>query len=180
MIRFAPLLALLVVSACSDTQFFVPPPSVSELRLNVRANTVQINDISIPEYAVNQEIAIQNPDGSISTDTGKLWADLPDRAMAGSLTRHLNTITNASVAVEPWPLSGFPDVEVSVFVEDMIVQSDGQLRLTGSYALGRETGRGQIESFAVRVPVADDTYVSIIGAHEAAWLKLAEEIARNL
>jgi len=174
------LLLTLIVAACADTQYFAPPAAESELRVNTRARSVMINEIGIPEYAINQEIPIEQADGSLTTDTDRLWADLPDRAMARSLTRHLNTITNAEVAVEPWPLSGFPDVEVSVRVEDMIVQADGRLRLTGSYALRREQGRGSIESFVVFAPVADSTYPVIIAAHEAAWLLLAEDIARNL
>lgn len=173
-------LPLMLVAACSDTQYFAPPPAVSDVRVNTRAGTVMINEITIPEYAINQEIPIQQADGSLITDTDRLWADLPDRAMARSLTRHLNTITNAEVAVEPWPLSGFPDVEVSVRVEDMIVQSDGQLRLSGSYALRRETSRGSIENFVVFAPVADTSYPVIIAAHETAWRILAEEIARKL
>ncbi|GIT92963.1 hypothetical protein JANAI62_34210 [Jannaschia pagri] len=174
------LLALGALIGCSETQYFAPPPVTSDLRLNVRADTVQISEVSIPEYAVNQEIPLQREDGSLVTDTGKLWADLPDRAMAGSLARHLNQITDAAAAVEPWPLSGFPEVEVTVFVEDMIVRADGQLRLRGSYALRREEGRGRVETFDLFVPVVDDSYVTIIAAHEAAWLRLAEDIARKL
>ena len=183
MIRL-PLVLLLSVPAvlggCSSTQYFAPPPVTTDLRVNVRANTVMVNEVSIPEYAVNQEIPIQQPDGSLTTDTDKLWADLPDRAMSGSVTRHLNTITDAQVAVEPWPLSGFPDVEVSIFVTDMIVQANGQLRMAGSFALNRENGRGQIDTFDIFVPVLDLEYTTIIAAHEAAWLQLAEQIAREL
>ncbi|MEM7711167.1 MAG: ABC-type transport auxiliary lipoprotein family protein, partial [Pseudomonadota bacterium] len=133
-----PFLFPLALAACSGTQYFAPPPTQSELRLNVRADTVQVNEVSIPEYAINQEIPIQQADGSLVTDTSRLWADLPDRALQGSLTRHLNAITDAEVAAEPWPLGGFPEVEVSIFVEDMIVQSAGTLRFTGTYALARE------------------------------------------
>ncbi|PWJ22311.1 PqiC family protein [Jannaschia seohaensis] len=171
---------VLALAACGQTQFYAPLPSQSELRLNVRPDTVMINEASIPEYAINQEIPIQQPDGSLTTDTDQLWADLPDRALAGALMRHLNTITDAQVAVEPWPLGGFPEVEVSVFVEDMIVLSSGALRFTGSYAIRREEAAGQVETFAIDVPVATADYVTIIAAHEAAWLILAEQIARNL
>lgn len=178
-LRLAPL--ALILAACSQTQFFAPPATVSELRVNVRAQTVQVNEISIPEYAVNQEIPIQQPDGSLTTDTDKLWADLPDRAMQGALTRHLNTITDARVASEPWPLSGFPEVEVSIFVDDMIVQSNSILRLTGTYAMKSENGRDRVGNFAITSPVADlESYTAIIAAHELAWQQLAEILARDL
>ncbi|MEM8823474.1 MAG: PqiC family protein [Pseudomonadota bacterium] len=176
-----PLLFLtLTLAACGSTQYFAPPTFESELRVNARANTVQINEVSIPEYAINQEIPIQQADGSLVTDTDRLWADLPDRALQASLTRHLNVITDAQVAAEPWPLSGFPDVEVSVFVEDMIVQLGGILSFTGTYALGLETGGGRVETFSITAPVGGTSYTAIINAHEAAWTQLAEQIAQDL
>jgi uncharacterized lipoprotein YmbA len=171
---------VLMLAACGQTQYFAPPPSASELRVNARADTVMVNLASIPEYAINQEIPIQQPDGSLATDTDRLWADLPDRALAGSLTRHLNLITDAEVAVEPWPLSGFPDAEISVFVEDMIVQSAGTLLFTGSYAIRREEAPGTVDTFSIQVPVGATNYVAIIAAHEAAWLLLAEQMAQEL
>ena len=175
---FAP--ALLALAACGETQYFTPPPAASELRLNVRPDTVQVNPVSAPEYALNQEIPIQQADGSLLTDTDRLWADLPDRALQGSLVRHLNQITDARVAAEPWPLKGFPEVEVSVFVDDMIVQAGGRLRFTGTYALRNELGADSVETFSIVVPVAGTDYITIIAAHEAAWILLAEQIARDL
>ncbi|MEM9794916.1 MAG: PqiC family protein [Pseudomonadota bacterium] len=169
-----------LLAACGQTQYFAPPPATSDLRVNIRPNTVVIADVSIPEYAINQEIPIQQADGSLLTDTSRLWADLPDRALSGSLARHLNQITDAQVAVEPWPLDGFPEVEVSLFVEDMIVRADGTLRFTGTYAMGGDRYRGRIETFAISAPVAGPDYPAIIAAHEAAWLLLAEAIAQNL
>ncbi len=177
--RLAPLVLLL--AACSQTQYYAPPTTQSDLRVNVRADTVQVNEISIPEYAINQEIPIQQPDGSLTTDGDRLWADLPDRAMQGALTRHLNAITDARVASEPWPLSGFPDVEVSIFVDDMIVRATSVLALTGTYALRSEIGGDKVGTFSIASPVAvAGDYFSIIAAHENAWQQLAERLAREL
>lgn len=175
-------LLFVFLAACGDTtQFFAPPPAVSDLRLNVRAATVMVNAVSMPEYAVNQEIPIEQPDGSLTTDTDRLWADLPDRALQVALTRHLNQITDAEAAVEPWPLAGFPEREVTVTVEDMIVKANGTLAFTGVYAIRNDVARGgSIENFAISVPLAGGTYSAIIAGHEAAWLRLAEQVARNL
>jgi len=179
-----PMLALLLAACGDGTQYFAPPPIVSEQRIDVAAGTVMINEVSMPEYAINQEIPIQQADGGLVTDTEKLWADLPDRALQVSLARHLNQITDAEVAVEPWPLSGFPDREVTVTVEDMILRADGSLLFTGVYAIRNETSRsGRIETFSLTAPVAGGTeavYPAIIAAHEVVWLKLSEEIARRL
>ena len=180
--RHLTLPLILALAACGETQYFAASPTASDLRVNARADTVLVNLASIPEYAVNQEIPIENEDGSLSTDTDRLWADLPDRALAGSLARHLNQITDAEVAVEPWPLAGFPEAEISVFVEDMIVQATGTLLFTGSYAIRVEEAVGSVDTFSIRVPVppGEASYVSIIAAHEAAWRLLAEQLARAI
>lgn len=179
--RYMPILAV-ALAACGQTQYYVPPQVVSDLRLDVRAATIVVNDVSMPEYAINQEIPVQQADGSLTTDTDRLWADLPDRAMQVALTRHLNRITDAEVANEPWPLPGFPDAEVSVIVENMIVRADGSLDVTGSYAIRDETRRtGRVEVFAIAVPIVGPlNYPAILAAHEAAWLSLAEQMARRL
>jgi uncharacterized lipoprotein YmbA len=179
--RLVAALALTALAACGTTQYFAPPQATSELRLNVATETVAIVDVTIPEYAINQEIPVEQPDGALLTDTDQLWADLPDRALTGALVRHLNVITDAQVAAEPWPLSGFPEAEVSIFVEDMIVGADGRLRFTGTYAVGFESDRrGVIEPFVIFAPVPAPGYPGIMAAHEAAWLQLAERVARDL
>ncbi|WP_308916373.1 PqiC family protein [Jannaschia sp. LMIT008] len=176
-----PYLLPLALIACGETQYFAPPPVTTDTRIAVAASTVMVNEVSMPEYAINQEIPIQQPDGSLTTDGDRLWADLPDRALQVSLARHLNTITDAQVAVEPWPLTGFPDREVTVTVQDMIVQVDGRLRFTGSYAIRNDVSRrGRIETFTLFAPVTVPGYTGIIAAHEAVWLALAEQIAPQL
>lgn len=177
--RLLPLALLL--AGCGETLYFSPPTTVSDLRVNAAASSVQINRVSVPEYAINQEIPVQQADGSLTTDTSRLWADIPDRALQGALTRHLNAITDARVAAEPWPLSGFPDSEVSVFVNDMIVRANSTLSLTGTYAIRSEAAGDRVETFAILAPVTDiDSYTAIIAAHEVAWQQLAEQMARDL
>ena len=176
-----PILALATLAACGTTEFFVPPTLVSTLRVDARATTVVVNDVSMPEYAINQEIPVQEPGGGLIADTDRLWADLPDRALQVALARHLNVITDAEVSIEPWPLSGFPDAEVTITVEDMIVRADGAVSFTGIYAIRDEVRRtGQIEVFAIAAPVPGSGYAAIVAAHESAWLELAERIARQL
>jgi uncharacterized lipoprotein YmbA len=171
----------LCLAACGETAYYAPPPASSDLRVNAATSSVELRGVSMPEYAINQEIPLQQADGRLLTDTSRLWADLPDRALAASLVRHLNQITDAVVAIEPWPLEGIPQTELRIFVEDMIVQAGGTLRFTGTYAVRSEGRRGRVEPFTIVVPVADASdYVAIIAAHEAAWLRLAEQIARAI
>ncbi|MBM2574902.1 membrane integrity-associated transporter subunit PqiC [Jannaschia sp. Os4] len=175
------ILALCVALAgCGDTLQYVPPPVTSQERVGVSARTVMIEDVSVPEYASVQEIAVQQPDGSIIADADNVWADLPDRALAASLLRNLNAITSAKVAPAPWPLSGFPDAELSVFVEDMYAGADGRVRLSGIYAIASETGRDRLGRFDLSAPITVPGFVGITAAHEVVWAELALKIAGDL
>lgn len=171
---------LLVLAACGDTLQYVPPPLEPGARVSVSARTVMIEEVSVPEYASVQEIAVQTPEGAIVADGDNVWADLPDRALAASLLRHLNGITSARVAPAPWPLSGFPEAELSVFVEDMYAANDGTVRFNGLYAIASETGRDRLEKFAIVQPLAFPGFIGITAAHEAAWRQLARQIAGSL
>ena len=172
---------MLTVASCGETLFYAATPITSDLRVNARANTVMVNAVSMPEYAINQEIPIQRTDGSLVTDGDRLWADLPDRALQVALSRHLSQITGSQVSVEPWPLSGFPEAEVSVTVNDMIVRADGTLRFNGSFAIRDELRRGgRVDLFDIVVPVSGDGFGAIVAAHERAWLELAEDVAAVL
>ena len=175
------ILALCVVLAgCADTLQYAPPPVTAQERVGVSARTVMIEDVSVPEYASVQEIAVQQPDGSIIADADNVWADLPDRALAASLLRNLNAITSAKVAPAPWPLSGFPEAELSVFVEDMYAAANGTVRLSGFYAIASETGRDRLGRFDISTPVRVPGFIGITAAHEAAWADLALQIAGDL
>ena len=57
-----------------------------------------------------------------------------------SLTRHLNRITSARVASEPWPFLDNAAAEVEVRIEDMLARADGTFVLSGQYFVTAETG----------------------------------------
>lgn len=175
------LLVSLLLAGCADTLQYVAPPAVPQTHVNVRADTVMIEEVSVPEYASVQEIAVQGPEGAIVADGDNVWADLPDRALAASLLRNLDAITDAEVAPAPWPLSGFPEAELSVFVEDMYAANDGTVRFTGQYYVASETeGRDRTGRFSIVQPRVVPGFVGITMAHEAAWAQLAVQIARDL
>lgn len=175
------LLAGAVLAGCSA----VPPqlvidPQSSPLRVPARAGSVMLRDISLPAYAEAAEISIRDDDGTLIEQKGQVWADAPARAMSGSLVRNLTVITGAQVAADPWPLAGYPDVELTVRVEQMFARKDGSVTLTGYYAIRRETGRSAIRQFDIALPPAPGATADLAQTYDVAWTKLAEQIARDL
>lgn len=167
-----------LVGCASNAPQVVIDPQTSELRVNIRARSVMVRDISLPDYAQASEISVQMADGTLVETRGRVWADDPARAMAGAMIRNLATITSAEVAAEPWPLSGYPDVELSIRVEHMYAQQDGSVTLAGYFAIRKDRGRGNVRQFDIVIP--GDGRANLVPAYEAAWTRLAEQIAPYL
>lgn len=175
-----PVLLLALAGCAATSPQVVVDPKSSDLRIAARARTVMLRDISLPAYAQATEITTRGPDGTLVETKGKVWADEPARAMTGAMVRNLATITGAQVSAEPWPLEGYPDVELTVRVEHMYAADDGAIRLAGYYAARRENGYGTIRQFDISRPAAEGAAPDIAAAYEAAWTDLAERIARDL
>lgn len=176
------LLTLAVMAGCTggtSPQVVIDPTS-PELRVPVRAGSVMLHDISLPTYAQTTDISVRGANGTLVEKTGEVWADEPARAMMGAMVRNLGVITGTQVAAEPWPLEGYPDVEITIRVEHMFAREDGSVTLVGYYAIRRETGRSAIHQFDIALPAALDGQDDIAAAYEAAWGDLAEQIARDL
>ncbi|SMX44460.1 PqiC family protein [Actibacterium lipolyticum] len=159
-------------------------PETSALKVRSAARSVSVAEVSLPAYAEAVEVAVQGENGLVGLVPGVIWADTPPRALTSGLVRNLTAITGAEVAAAPWPLDGNPDAELTVRVEQMLVTADGMLRLTGQYAVRRDsftTDRsGSISSFEIAVPTGSPELADIARAHDAAWRQLAEDIARSL
>ncbi len=175
------LLALVILAACasSSPQVVVDPQS-SPLRLRTSASSVMVRDISLPTYAQASEISVRTADGTLVETTGRVWADEPTRAMTGAMVRNLGVITGAQVSAEPWPLEGYPDLELTIRVEHMFAREDGSVTLSGYYAVRPEARRGAIRQFDLTLPAPETGGKDPAAAYEAAWTKLAEAIARDL
>lgn len=154
----------------------------SQMTTRVSVTSVLVGEVSLPDYANASEIARQAEDGLIETIPDLIWADVPDNAMANALVSNLSQITNASVARAPWPLSALPDAELTIRVERMLLQADGQLHLAGQFAIRRDEGpwAERIRSFEFAVPVQGPTLPDLARAHATAWRLLAEQIAGQL
>lgn len=182
LIRIA-IALVLCLSACSATPARLSVgEAVSEMQAQVSVRSIVVGDIALPEYANASEIARETADGLIEVVPDLIWADVPEDAMANALVRHLSQITNASVARAPWPLSTFPDAELTVRAERMLVRADGRLHLSGQFAIRRDDGpRGErIRSFDITVPVQGEGLPALAEAHAQAWRTLAEQIAGQL
>uniref|UniRef100_UPI00191C1743 ABC-type transport auxiliary lipoprotein family protein n=1 Tax=Mangrovicoccus ximenensis TaxID=1911570 RepID=UPI00191C1743 len=92
-LSFLPLLLALGAAACTTppTQFLLDAPT-SELRLAPMVSSVEIRDISLPQYASAADgIALLQADGSVKADPKEIWADTPERGATLALARNLGS-----------------------------------------------------------------------------------------
>lgn len=187
--------------ACGDAgpRYLVEsPPS----NLNVRAavRTLLVRTVSLPAYAADEEIAFQDDKGVVKTTNFGTWADDPERATTLTITRHLNTMSSAKVAPEPWPLPEPPEGVVDIRIENFIATNRGTFRISGQYFIGSEkpepednfddpdytpksppaplSDRVGVFDIAVRLP--GDGPAAIAKAQAEALTRLSERIARDL
>lgn len=184
--NLAGLIALLVaafgLSACSDpedTGRFVISPPASTAQLPNRLGTAELKDVTLPEYASDQEIMWQTEDGAIRSNPDNLWADSPQRGFTLALAREISDVSGATVIGEPWPLAEPPQRSLEVRVERALAQSNGVYRLTGRYFVSDEQsgGTNHARSFDISVPLTSNQPGAIAAALSTAIGQLARQIA---
>ena len=184
MIRHSALaLGLAALAACSSPVNRVDlVPLQSELQLRAAVSSAMVRTVSLPSYAAAEEVAVQGPEGLITTDGAVLWADEPERAATLAITRHLNQILSTAVGPDPWPFIGVPDVTVEVRVEDMLARNDGNFRLRGQYFIGGDgiDYPSIVRGFDYAVPLVGEGIGGVAAAQSQALLQLSEDIAERL
>ncbi|MBU3029053.1 PqiC family protein [Paracoccus sp. XHP0099] len=178
----AVILGALTLAACSNPEktgrFLIDPPAVAA-RVPDRLGTVELRDVSLPEYAADQEVMWQTADGAVRSTPDNLWADGPQRAFTLALARAISEVSGATVIGEPWPLAEPPQRVLEVRVEKALAQADGTYRLTGRYFVADEGsgGANHARSFDISVPLASDQPSAIAAALSQAIAQLAQQIA---
>ncbi|TMV73338.1 membrane integrity-associated transporter subunit PqiC [Thioclava sp. BHET1] len=170
------------LAACGSAPRYQIAPPPSTLRLHAPVATIELNDISLPDYAASASMFRQAPNGEIKTLRNAQWADTPSRGITQALANQLDTILSATVAAEPWPLPGVADAQLTVRVTRDLAASDGSYQLAGTYYVASDGVRAgpSAASFDIRIPMSGVSAEDIAKAQSAAIAKLADTIARGI
>lgn len=180
----AALIGTALLGACSnpeDTARYLIDPPTAGIQVANRIGTAELKDVQLPEYASDQEVAFQTPDGAVRSNPENLWADSPSRAFTTTLARAIGEVSGATVIGEPWPLAQPPARVLEVRVERALAQADNTYRLSGRYFVSDDglTGGGtnHARSFDIRVPMGAQTPAATAAAASQALSVLAQQIA---
>lgn len=173
----------LILAACGDNNArFVIAPAQESAETRLRVASIEVRDVSLPSYASASEIVIEDADGALRPAPKALWADDPARAVTSALARSLDVKSSATVAVEPWPLTDGPSVQLSVRVDQMTARAGGTFLFSGQYALSSPDGaiRERLERFAIEVAMTDTSPAAVADATGHAIDMLATEVVTAL
>ncbi len=182
---FAVVLSL-VISGCaivtSDPTLLRMTDVSSDLTRQIRAESVLLRTVSLPEYAAGEDIVRETSSGTLDAVPNMAWADLPERSVTLALSRHLGKITGALVGPEPWPMEGLADAMVDIRIEDMFASADQNYVIRGQYFISgvKRKVTPRARAFDVVVSLRGETLSAIPDAKAAAILILAEKLARDL
>ncbi len=183
MSRLLPVLCLLLAACSSGPEFRYAVPEVEPGSLiAVSATAIEVRDVTLPTYAADERIHIQQEGGAIVASDELLWSDDPAREMTLTLTRMLALVTSRPVANEPWPFERFPDAQVEVRVSDMLALNNGTFRLAGQYFVGAPEGtlREHAHTFDLRIPFDPEGGIAAIAQARAIAVRdLARKIAEE-
>ncbi len=189
---------LLALAACDDnTRRYPLEATPSTIKVRASVSSVLVRSVSLPTYAASEEIAFQDEFGVIKLSASDLWADDPERATTLVISRHLNQMTSATVAPEPWPIEEQPKATVDVRVEQLVATNRNTLRLSGQYFVGgqeiqpeysedpepkspRYTIRARSRLFDIEVPLPGAASGALAVAQSNALRVLSERIAKDL
>jgi uncharacterized lipoprotein YmbA len=181
--RLLPLILIGALAACSaPIERLALSPEQSAVSLRPLVGSAMLRTVSLPSYASAEEVALETPAGLIASNTDVLWADSPERAVTLVLTQNLGDILNTDIGPEPWPFVGLPDVSIDIRVARMLAAADGSFHLAGQYYVGGDgiDFRNTVNSFDIKVPMADQSLTSIASAQSSALRLLSEDIAGKL
>ncbi len=179
--RFALAFALLLGACGGEPLRYELPPVPETGRIPVSYGSVEVRDVSLPTYASQEVIYVEDETGALVSDSDLLWADDPRRAFTEGLAFRLAALTRARVAAEPWPFYETPDARLEVRFTRALPENTGHYRIAGQYFVASTDGtRGDTaRRFDLSVPIAASTASGIAAAKAQAIDDLAQLVARD-
>lgn len=178
--RFS-LALVVLLSACGAAPLRYELPAMSETgKIAVGVGSVEVRDVSLPTYASQEVIVIEDATGALVSNDNLLWADDPQRAFTEGLALALASQTRARVAAEPWPFYDTPDARVEVRFSRALPGNNGTFRVTGQYFVASTDGnrRETARRFDLSAPYTTADAAGIAAAKAKVIDDLAGLIAR--
>jgi len=175
-------LVLLTLSGCvSSTHYFMlTGPTATERHYAKQLPVVGIEKISLPEYMLRGEVAIQLSPTQIHYSASDEWVE----DMEDSLTQQLivaiqKSFNHPNVYAYPWGLSKQAGIKIKILISRFIAYGD-YVYLDATWKINDlRRGKEYNRLFSVKVPSGKDT-ASVVAGMNKAFGKMVQGVASDL
>lgn len=174
--------ALATLGACSQPVRFVADPPAEAAPVRLRLASLEVKDVLLPAYAIDPDILVEQPDGSLKALKKAVWADETAQGVTQGIASAIAARSTADVAAEPWPLAAYPDAQLVVRFDRFVPQAGGTFRASGQFALASPDRRirESITNFDLSVPIAGDSPQAMAAARAQMLRAVAAEVIKKL
>lgn len=148
---------------------------------NAAGHLIGLGPIRIPDYLDRNQIvtAVSGHEYHLSED--HRWAERLDVTLARVSAENLSRlIPTERIVLHPWPREPRPDVQVSIDIQDLYVDSAGQARLRALWTLRHGTGPGLNREFSCSLPASTDDYARMVDAESQCLGRLNRDMAEAI
>lgn len=136
------------------------------------APMVSIGRLTLPDYLYDDALVLLLNDQEVHHARQHRWAEPPPTA----IERYLAQRINARMAMR----AALPPAEVSVDIEELIGNIDGNISLRASYRISDAKGPVRSERYSRQLQQPTDGYSGLVAGHAAILDSLAATIADDL
>ena len=169
---------ILLLSGCSSqpqtTYYQLPVSSVTGNAGSVATKSLYVEPVQVASYLNGRGLVLQVSDVELVMARQHLWAEALDHQLQRQLRDRLQLLLPAYTTV----MQPAEDTRrVTVQLDRFHGQSDGYAIASGRFAVDQQAA---VQSFSIRVPLADDGYSALVNAMAQSVQQLSEQIARQL
>ena len=139
---------------------------------------VGLGPIRIPAYLDRAQIVVAESGQEYRISEAHRWAEHLDENIARISAQNLsNLIPSDRIVPHPWPRDSKPDIEVSLNLQEMHVDSSGDVRMTASWRLRQ--GKSEVVSrrFVCRLPASLTDYSVMVRQDSECLVRLNRDMA---
>ncbi|PKH24250.1 hypothetical protein CIG19_07375 [Enterobacterales bacterium CwR94] len=179
MMKWLPVTAVLLLSACSsteETRYYQIPAATGAVAVEqaqADRRTLWVEHVAVPDYLAGNGVAFQTSEVRYTIAVNNLWASPLDQMLKQTLIANLSA-TLPGRLVTSAPLGEHDTLNVTI--AGFQGRYDGQVVVTGEWLLEKQ---GQLikQPFNIMLPQQEDGYDALVATLGKAWQQVAENIS---
>lgn len=139
---------------------------------------VGLGPVRIPAYLDRVQIVAAESGQEYRISEAHRWAEHLDESIARISSQNLsNLIPSDRIVPHPWPRDSKPDIQISVNLQEMHIDSSGDVRMTALWRLRQGQSESVSRRFVCRLPASLTDYSVMVRQDSECLLRLNRDMA---